>query len=123
MHSLKANGKNTDMIERLRAHAASLPRDNPLHFAARTEELVGSSINGAAAPDEDMETIADDPQIHSRPSEQWEMVMDSIAEEDEKSSAGSTLVSKASKRTFKSSTSSGSTLAGEFGTSKCSHIP
>ncbi len=56
IHSLKANGKNAELIDRLKQRAAQLP------------------------PDDDDDTKM------PRASEQWEMVMDDIEEVDEPSS-------------------------------------
>lgn len=112
IHSIKASGKNVDLIEKLKRHAETLPKDDPLSIAVRGEsnendndsELTGSSPS--PSPPEDRQTLA-------RPSEQWEVVMDSIAEEDENSQGtiGST-------KTFKGT-------AGEFGTgsTKCNALP
>ncbi|KAJ7057167.1 hypothetical protein C8F01DRAFT_1372452 [Mycena amicta] len=94
IHSLKANGKNTDLIDRLKGHALSLPNDNPLSVALRSEQT----------HDVDMEEDR-----RPRPSSQWEIVMDSIIEEDEGSGSGS------SQGTL-TSLGSASTLTGEFGT-------
>ena len=87
-HSIKANGKNVELVQRLRDYAQTLPHDAPLSIAARSEN-----------PDE---MDIDDSEPHTRNSEQWEMVMDSIQEMDE-------------------SMSSLGTRTGEFGThgSKC----
>ncbi|KAH8833786.1 hypothetical protein DL96DRAFT_1578403 [Flagelloscypha sp. PMI_526] len=93
MHSIKANGKNPTA----ETSSGIFDHDDPF---SSTEEPRARP----ATP----------------PSEQYDVFMDSIAEEDEAaSSAGNTLVSKTSKRTFKSSMT-GSTLASEFGTSKSS---
>ncbi|KAJ7177862.1 hypothetical protein C8R46DRAFT_987838 [Mycena filopes] len=89
IHSIKANGKNVELVERLKTHARNLPRDSPLSVAFRSEEAQDEEeIQEAARP---------------RPSSQWEIVMDSIVEEAEESSSQGTLSSRA-------------TLTGEFGT-------
>ncbi|KAJ3563954.1 hypothetical protein NP233_g8607 [Leucocoprinus birnbaumii] len=68
LHSIKANGKNTELIDRLREHAKTLPNDDPLSVAARSEVVAD-----------------DDESVRStqRPSEQWEVVMESIEEVEE----------------------------------------
>ncbi|KAJ6588526.1 hypothetical protein B0H19DRAFT_1099839 [Mycena capillaripes] len=102
IHSIKANGKNVELVERLKTHAKSLPRDSPLSVAFRSEQ------DGAPqAPDnEEEEIVQEEKPFNPRPSSQWELVMDSITEESEDSSSQGTL----------SSLKSGTTLAGEFGT-------
>ncbi|GBE89893.1 hypothetical protein SCP_1702190 [Sparassis crispa] len=68
IHSIKASGKNTDLIERLKQRAQELPKDGSL------------TMGGDLAPDED----DDDPMLTvqmPRPSEQWEVVMEDIEEE------------------------------------------
>ena len=114
IHSLKANRKNVEMIQRLRQHAQSLPKDSPLSIAARSEEV--ASIKSTETQDEigiDKEqeaVIEEEEQDQSfnprvRPSEQWEVVMDSIEEAEESSSQGTL----SSQRTINGGT-------GEFGT-------
>jgi hypothetical protein len=61
LHSIKANGKNTDLIEKLKRHATTLPLGSPLSVATRSEQ-----------PKDDANFP---PQ---RPSEQWEIVMEDI---------------------------------------------
>ncbi|KAF9525275.1 hypothetical protein CPB83DRAFT_859806 [Crepidotus variabilis] len=106
IHSLKANGKNVEIIQRLRAHAQTLPRDSPLSIAARSEENCQVSQSNQT----EVEVAQDDESdIHNprpRPSEQWEVVMDDIEECDEDSSQGTL----SSQRTV----NNGAT--GEFGT-------
>ncbi|KAF7292776.1 SAP domain-containing protein [Mycena indigotica] len=94
VHQLKANGKNVDLVERLKNHALTLPNDNPLSVALRSEqnEEAGVEMQEDKRP---------------RPSSQWEIVMDSIIEEDEDSSS-----SQGTLTSLKSS----STLTSEFGT-------
>jgi hypothetical protein len=112
IHSIKANGKNVELVERLKSHAKSLPRDSPLSVAFRSEQE-GAPV---AQDDDEAETSQEQKAFHPRPSSQWELVMDSIMEEAEDSSSQGTLSS------LKSST----TLTGEFGTgsnsSKCTFI-
>ncbi|KAI0287177.1 hypothetical protein BC826DRAFT_1108625 [Russula brevipes] len=38
IHSIKASGKNTELIQKLKNHAASLPHGSPLSVAARSEQ-------------------------------------------------------------------------------------
>ncbi|KIM73634.1 hypothetical protein PILCRDRAFT_828931 [Piloderma croceum F 1598] len=94
IHSLKANGKNVELVERLKEHAKTLPCDNPLSVAARSERPM----------EED-----DEDGTRGRPSEQWEMVMDTIQESRESSGSRSSTL-----RSTNSSTSH--TIVGEFGT-------
>ncbi|KAJ6618708.1 hypothetical protein B0H10DRAFT_2217443 [Mycena sp. CBHHK59/15] len=103
IHSIKANGKNVELVERLKTHAKTLPNDNPLSVAFRSEP------EGAPEHQEEEEEGGDGTQDKPwmpRPSSQWELVMDSITEEMEESSSQGTL----------SSLKSGATLTGEFGT-------
>lgn len=98
IHAVKASGKNVDLIDRLKQHAHTLPKDAPLSIASRSEDLNAMQVDAESTADDDKEN-----QGHPayRPSEQWEVVMDSIAETDEGSSSQDTL----------------STKRGEFGTS------
>ncbi|KIL68386.1 hypothetical protein M378DRAFT_99834 [Amanita muscaria Koide BX008] len=97
IHSLKATGKNVDLIEKLKQHALTLPRDSPLSIAARSED--------ASLPPHTSELLFSE---RPRPSEQWEVVMDSIDEADEMAVSQGTLTSQ---RTI-----SQDKAAGEFGT-------
>lgn len=109
IHALKANGKNVEIIDRLKAHALTLPSSDPLSIATRSEDPRDS----LDSDDVDMEPPS--PSFgHSnmpRPSEQWEVVMDDIEEVEGEGSQPGTLTSL--------KTVSGA--AGEFGTagSKC----
>ncbi|KAJ7507368.1 hypothetical protein B0H11DRAFT_201666 [Mycena galericulata] len=98
IHSIKANGKNVELVERLKSHAKNLPKDSPLSVAFRSEQE-GAPESQDVGEEEGKAWIP-------RPSSQWELVMDSITEETEDSSSQGTL----------SSLKSGTTLAGEFGT-------
>ena len=110
IHNIKATGKNFDLIERLKQHAATLPPDAPLNVAVRSED------------DSDSMSVDESP-LHpshrysamARPSEAWEVVMDDIQELPETSSSQNTLNSL---RTVDSKNT------GEFGTanSKCKPI-
>jgi len=71
IHSIKANGKNIDLVEKLKEHAMSLPNDDPLSVAARSER-----------PMED-----DYEEEGGRMPEQWEVVMDTIDENEEGSAS------------------------------------
>ncbi|KAF8178108.1 hypothetical protein K438DRAFT_2022028 [Mycena galopus ATCC 62051] len=101
IHSIKANGKNVELVERLKNHAKNLPNDNPLSVAIRSEQ------EGATQDDE--ENGHGEKAFNPRPSSQWEVVMDSIIEESEDSS------SSQGSRTI-SSLKSGTSVPGEFGT-------
>jgi hypothetical protein len=122
IHSIKASGKNVELIEKLKQHAQTLPRDSTLSVAARSE---GPSAVGAEEPDDEVEPIVAGESVTKggdsnwhfqmpRPSEQWEVVMESIEEMMEDSSSQGTL---SSMRTL-SNMNGG---FGEFGTgaSKC----
>ena len=120
IHAVKASGKNTDLIDRLKKHAATLPRDTPLSVAMRSEGIdENDDDHGDGEDDKGVLSEGQDEHIigHQdvagiqmpRPSEQWEVVMESIQEVEENSSQ-STL---SSLRTL----SNGSSHAtGEFGT-------
>ena len=110
IHNIKATGKSTDLIERLKQHATTLPPDAPLNVAVRSED------------DSDSMSVDGSPQrpsycysVMARPSEAWEVVMDNIQEVPETSSSQNTLNTL---RTVNSGN------AGEFGTadSKCEPI-
>lgn len=96
LHSLKANGKNAELIDRLKQKAAELPPD--------AAELPDDEA------EEDADVFSDATGKLPRPSEQWEIVMDDIEEVDE---TNGTLTSMNTLRTKGS--------AGEFGTNgtKC----
>ena len=101
-HSLKANGKNKDLIVRLQQHAKTLPPDDPLSIATRSDNLdakeaLGSESEGSGAGSDYTGTPSRSFPL-PRPSEQWEMVMDSIPEVDEetlRSNRGGNLNSQA----------------------------
>ncbi|KAF9485662.1 hypothetical protein BDN70DRAFT_988593 [Pholiota conissans] len=115
IHSIKASGKNVELIQKLKKHAETLPKDSPLSIAARSESdgaipIQAQALNSDERQEEDADEEMEDETSHHgympRQSEQWEMVMDSIQEEEEGSSQGTF----SSQRTF----INGST--GEFGT-------
>jgi hypothetical protein len=72
IHSIKANGKNVDLIDRLKQHATSLPPDAPLSLAVRSEHISDDEPSY-------------DPGLRDtlRPSEQWEIVVGDIDESPE----------------------------------------
>jgi len=126
IHSIKASGKNVELIEKLKKHAETLPRDSPLSVAARSEGLPGEDVHvDDNGEDETMEEGQATEQEQSqssnarwgfqmpRPSEQWEVVMESIEEVEERASQRSL----SSMRTVVSNNGN----SGEFGTgmSKC----
>ncbi|KAI6130898.1 hypothetical protein EDD17DRAFT_1812121 [Pisolithus thermaeus] len=89
IHSLKANGKNKDLIERLQQHAKMLPPDDPLSIATRSDNpdaKAGMESEGDESEEGSdygsMGTLRRSSAI-PRPSEQWEVVMDDIPEVDE----------------------------------------
>jgi hypothetical protein len=120
IHAIKANGKNVELIQRLRQHAQTMPKDSPLSIAARSEPTGPIPLQAPKPMEEEgsQEEEMDDPALHrsrmARPSEQWEMVMDSIAEVEEGSSQGTL----SSQRTLNNG------IPGEFGTgsSQCMFI-
>ena len=96
IHSIKANGKNKDLIQRLQLHAQTLPPDDPLRVATRSDR---------SDDEQDEEGKMSEEPMPPRPSEQWEIVMDSIAEADENAVS-----------TLKSNRTGNATDTGEFGT-------
>lgn len=90
-HGLKANGKNAELVERLKQKASELPPEAIEWIDSEEED--DASLPGIAPP---------------RPSEQWEMVMDNIQEEDESGANSGTMSSMKSVHTPKG--------VGEFGT-------
>ncbi|KAG5643325.1 hypothetical protein DXG03_001175 [Asterophora parasitica] len=121
IHSIKASGKNVELIEKLKRHAETLPKDSLLSIAARSEGDTDGDMTGDDRRHED-ETMDDGQTTKElsqssnahwgfqmpRPSEQWEVVMESIEEIEERGSQGTL----SSLRTL-GSTNRGS---GEFGT-------
>ena len=108
IHSIKANGKNVELIQRLRQHAQTLPKGSPLNVAARSES--SPEIQHRELHEEDGDCVPYRSTM-PRPSEQWEVVMDSIAEVEENSQG--TLSSQR--------TASNNGTVGEFGigSSRC----
>ena len=104
IHSIKASGKNIELVEKLKKHAETLPKDSPLSVAARSER---HDVDYEEDDEEDKENDR-----RQRPSEQWEL-MESIKELDESSS--NTLSS------FKTLGSNNTITSTEFGmgSSKC----
>lgn len=99
IHNIKANGKNVELIARLKQ---------------RAQEVAEEAEGGRKDEDEDDAIAQDDGPLSDfgtqmpRPSEQWEVVMEDIQEVEETGSSQSTMTStKGSIRT----------VAGEFGTS------
>jgi hypothetical protein len=61
LHSIEANGKNVELVERLKTHAKSLPRDSPLSVVFRSENKGASVAQDdaeAEAPQEDSSSPA-----------------------------------------------------------------
>lgn len=98
IHSIKASGKNIELIQKLKQHAQTLPKDSPLSIAARSETTVvpthpfncdsdKTEDEGIAEKDDSSDYQGSRHQI-PRPSEQWEVVMESIEELEEHSSQG-----------------------------------
>ncbi|KAJ7879844.1 hypothetical protein B0H13DRAFT_2542616 [Mycena leptocephala] len=63
IHSIKANGKNVELVERLKSHAKSLPRDSPLSVAFRSEQE-GAPV---AQDDDEAETSQEQKAFHPDP--------------------------------------------------------
>ncbi|KAF8639163.1 hypothetical protein AX17_001651 [Amanita inopinata Kibby_2008] len=110
IHSIKASGKNTDLIQKLKQHALTLPRDAPLSIAARSED---TPLPPRVDVDELLDFMAHEshqPSFStSRPSEQWEVIMESIEELDEGSTSQQGTLNSLG-------TMGGPKSAGEFGT-------
>ena len=126
IHSIKANGKNSELIERLKQRALELPPEaqHPPEDEDEDDAMDqdspdipgGMSMDAGPAPvpatgdDYDMQDVVLTSRFSiPRPSEQWEVVMDDIAEVDE------TMGTASSKNSLKTVSNS------EFGTntSKC----
>lgn len=106
MHSLKANGKNTQLIERLKKRAADLP-PGAVNFQWKdSSDEEGDGDEDEEEGETENELLTPNPfrEVIERPSEQWEIIMEDIQEEK---SAVNTLASVNSTRTG---------TAGEFGT-------
>ncbi|KAJ7326261.1 hypothetical protein DFH08DRAFT_1027116, partial [Mycena albidolilacea] len=110
IHSIKANGKNVELVERLKSHAKSLPRDNPLSVAMRSEQEGAPEAPQNGEEEEGGVAQAFNP----RPSSQWEVVMDSITEEQEDSSSSQGSATISSLKSNKSGNTT-TTVPGEFG--------
>ncbi|KAI0649831.1 hypothetical protein C8Q79DRAFT_997846 [Trametes meyenii] len=119
IHSIKANGKNSELIERLKQHAQALPPE-ALNSSADEDDAMeveeeeglpgGFPAETSQASSSGDDYAMDDVVLTSRfgiprPSEQWEVVMDDIEEVDE--GGMGTMSSKGSLRTVSN---------GEFGT-------
>ncbi|PIL28769.1 hypothetical protein GSI_08813 [Ganoderma sinense ZZ0214-1] len=128
IHSIKANGKNSELIERLKQRALELPpeaqqppsdedEDDRMDEDADAPDIPGGMPMDAdpappAASDDDCDmqgVVLTSRFSIPRPSEQWEVVMEDIAEVDE------TMGTASSKNSLKTVSN------GEFGThtSKC----
>lgn len=110
-HDIKANGKNIEIIARLKQYALTLPADSPLNVAVRSEEQL--HYGGMEVDDDDNDSADDDSGLESRhkaqrPSEMWEVVMEDIPEE-----VGESQGSLSSSKTVQSGQASG-----EFGSVK-----
>ncbi|KAF8558644.1 hypothetical protein OG21DRAFT_1595258 [Imleria badia] len=85
IHSLKASGKKRELIERLQLHAKILPPNDPLSVATRSDnpDAKPAADSEDEASDHSREGDASTSINNTRPSEQWDVVMDTIAEVDE----------------------------------------
>ncbi|KAL0946234.1 hypothetical protein HGRIS_012493 [Hohenbuehelia grisea] len=138
VHSIKASGKNVDLIEKLKQHglalqAAEARRDDDQEITEAgnppsQDEAITDSTSNEETQDTDGTAVESPPTDDwrppaPRPSEQWEIVMESIEELDEESSSGSSQNTLTSKGTCSSSRTLGGST-GEFGTgsSKASSV-
>ncbi|KAG6830399.1 hypothetical protein H0H92_000895 [Tricholoma furcatifolium] len=87
IHSIKASGKNAELVEKLKKYAETLPKNDPLSVASRSE-----SLPEAEQEDHEANTAMQEQSKSSnarwgfqmpRPSEQWDVVMDKIDEAEE----------------------------------------
>ncbi|KAI0703042.1 hypothetical protein BC835DRAFT_1080240 [Cytidiella melzeri] len=102
-HSLKANGKSIELVQRLKQHGSTLP---PEALEYRWSDGSDEEQNGSMSP-----SPSKNP---PRPSEQWEIVMDNIEEVEEngtvKSSLKAAIVSSFGIRRADTSNSAGSSF-------------
>ncbi|PFH53469.1 hypothetical protein AMATHDRAFT_83795 [Amanita thiersii Skay4041] len=100
VHSIKATGKNVDLIQKLKQHALTLAQEPPFGDSMDTDDVSLSDVYHKRLESEmsndEQQTTANNVQLmHSdrtRSSEQWE-VMDSIQEVDESAASQGTLTS------------------------------
>lgn len=104
IHSLKASGKKIELIQRLKFHAKTLPPDDPLSIATWSENPDARPVTDSEdeASDHSQEGNASMAINNTRPSEQWEVVMETITEVDEE--------------TLRSNRGGSDRQVGEFGT-------
>ncbi|KAF5392772.1 hypothetical protein D9757_001028 [Collybiopsis confluens] len=119
VHSVKASGKNVELIERLKKVAENLPKGAPLSIAARSdahenEDMEVDEITYDKDKENSFPRRIDETTTKEipRPSEQW-AVMESIAEVDNESggSRNGTLKSVGSNRDFATGGSKSSTVS------------
>lgn len=110
IHSIKANGKNVDLVGKLKDHAKTLEQDDPLSIAAGygPVEEAEESPEEVGDDEEDTEIRQSQHEQMPRPSEQWEIVMDTIDESEEGSGSRSSTLRSVQGRHGQG--------AGEFGT-------
>ena len=96
-YNIKASGKNTELVERLKQHAHNLPQDADMTANVFSEQ---SSDNGDDATMDEYDRSEDTLDRPQRPSEMWEVVMDDIPEEDSNEMQQGTLRSKKSTNTL-----------------------
>lgn len=104
-HNIKAAGKNTELVERLKQHALTLKLDQ-INDANDKEKKAVENDDDDSITDELDSDVFDRPQ---RPSEMWEIVMDDIPEEEGRSSNPGSLKVKGIGQEF----------GGTGGSSKC----
>jgi hypothetical protein len=86
IHSVKATGKNIELVEKLKKHAETLPPDSLLRIVAENErDPTPSEANEGR--DEDNGSNDEHSEQRPRTSEQWEL-LESISEMEESSSQG-----------------------------------
>ncbi|KAJ4001914.1 hypothetical protein F5050DRAFT_1707847 [Lentinula boryana] len=123
IHSIKASGKNVELIERLKKVAEDLPKGAPLSIATRSDPIEKGDME--SDNEADVNGGSNKENYGSRrigktagakdlpgPSEQWE-VMESIAEceNEDSGSRNATLRSIASNREFGTGSSKSSTMS------------
>jgi hypothetical protein len=113
IHSVRATGKNGELIERLKKYAETLDAD------ASSNAALGNNDESTTADTDHMNV---DGRRSQRPSEQWEL-LEGIEELEENSSQGTM-------SSLKTSNSSNGTASNDFGVersrsefvAKCSHL-
>ncbi|EIN14566.1 hypothetical protein PUNSTDRAFT_140827 [Punctularia strigosozonata HHB-11173 SS5] len=115
-HGVKASGKNVEIIERLRQHGLQLQKGASSTSTAVPDSNAASTSEASASPPSRASSEPESDNFHlnvnpsygmPRPSEQWEIVMDTIEELDE--------ASQGTLNSHKSLNRLGAGASGEFG--------